>query len=51
MTTLRRDALDLVEKETAFAKLEALRKKAPYALDDDKELESYREEKYGSIAK
>ena len=75
MTTLRKDAMDLLEripedklhfivqimqgisglyenenlavKDRAFEQLENLRKKVPQ-LDYDKELESYREEKYGT---
>lgn len=75
MTTLRKDAMDLLEqipedklhfivqimqgvsglsktedqtiRDRAFEKLESLRRKAPQ-LDYDKELESYREEKYGT---
>lgn len=35
-----------IERDRAFEELENLRRKVPY-LDYDKELESYREEKYG----
>ena len=35
-----------IERDSAFEELENLRRKVPY-LDYDKELESYREEKYG----
>lgn len=54
MTALRKDAMNLLEqmpedkqteRERAFEELESLRKKAA-SLDYDKELESYKEEKY-----
>ena len=51
MTALRKDAMDLLEKvpeDKAFEELERLRKKVP-ELDYNKELENYREEKYGIL--
>ena len=51
MTALREDAMDLLEKmpeDKAFEELERLRKKVP-ELDYNKELENYREEKYGIL--
>ena len=54
MTALRKDTMNWLEqmpedkqtkRERAFEELENLRKKAA-SLDYDKELESYREEKY-----
>lgn len=38
---------DQAVRDSAFEKLESLRRKIPH-LDYDKELESYREEKYGT---
>lgn len=40
------DEDNISERDGAFARLERMRKKADY-LDYDKELASYREEKYG----
>ena len=41
---------DQSARDRAFEELESLRRKVPH-LDYDKELESYREEKYGTAIK